>query len=281
LGHGYDPLQVGDVADGASLSNGMTRRTDLSSSRLAARRALLEQLDQRGPCAHALPSAHEDLLRKAHELIDAPHVRDAFDLGKESARTRDRYGRYRGGQACLLARRLVEAGVPWITVFFNHNIRGQDDHPELADEYGWDTHNDIFAAMREHLLPRFDHSISALLEDLEGRGLMKDTLVVCMGEFGRAPLVAVEKNFKGNSPGRKHWAQCYSIMLAGAAIRRGAVYGASDRRGAYPQSGPVTPGDLAATLFHALGIPADTHFTDLTNRPHRVTSGNPIMTLFG
>jgi hypothetical protein len=180
-----------------------------------------------------------------------------------------------------LARRLVEAGVPWITVFFNHNIRGQDDHPELADEYGWDTHNDIFVTMRELLLPSFDHSFSALLEDLEARGLLKDTLVVCMGEFGRAPLVAVERSFKGRSPGRKHWAQCYSVVLAGAGIRRGAVYGASDRHGAYPQANPVTPGDLAATLFHALGIPADTQFTDLTNRPHRATSGNPVTAEYG
>jgi hypothetical protein len=281
LGHGYDPLQIGDAADGRSLVNGMTKSPDLSSSRLAARRALLEQLDRRGPYVPARSSAHQDLLRKVYDLIDTPHVRDAFDLGKESARTRDRYGRSRGGQACLLARRLVEAGVPWVTVFFNHNIRGQDDHPELADAYGWDTHNDIFAAMREHLLPGFDHSLSALLEDLEARSLTKDTLVVCMGEFGRAPLVAVERNFKGDSPGRKHWAQCYSILLAGAGIRRGAVYGASDRRGAYPQSSPVAPSDLAATLFHALGIPADTHFTDLTNRPYRVTSGNPVMALFG
>jgi hypothetical protein len=198
----------------------------------------------------------------------------------ESAQVRDRYGRTRGGQACLLARRLVEAGVPWITVFFNHNIRGQDDHPELADEYGWDTHNDIFATMRDHLLPSFDHGFSALLEDLDARGLLTETLVVCMGEFGRAPLVAVEKTFKGSSPGRKHWAQCYSIVLAGAGIRRGAVYGASDRYAAYPQSNPISPGDLAATLFHALGIAADTHFTDLTNRPHRATTGNPVTGLF-
>jgi hypothetical protein len=138
-----------------------------------------------------------------------------------------------------------------------------------------------FSSMREHLLPSFDHSFSALLEDLEARGLLQDTLVVCMGEFGRAPLVAVERNFKGGSPGRKHWAQCYSVVLAGAGIRRGVVHGASDRHGAYPQSSPITPGDLSATLFHALGIPADTHFTDLTNRPHRVASGDPVAVLFG
>jgi hypothetical protein len=280
LGHGYDPLQLGDVSTGTSFLNGMTLRPELPIHRLADRRALLDQLDQRGPFANALPSAHQDLMRKAYYLIDSPRVRNAFDLSKESTRTRDRYGRYRGGQACLLARRLVEAGVPWITVFFNHNIRGQDDHPEVADEYGWDTHNDIFTSMREHLLPSFDHSLSALLEDLEASGLLKDTLVVGMGEFGRAPLVAVEKSFKGNSPGRKHWAQCYSVVLAGAGIRRGAVHGDSDRHGAYPQANPVTPGDLAATLFYALGIPAATHFTDLANRPHRVANGNPVAALF-
>jgi hypothetical protein len=281
LGHGYDPLQLGDAANGTSLLTGMTMDPELSLRRLAERRVLREQLVQRGPYGNALPTAHQDLMQKAYALIDSPRIRDAFDIGKESARTRDRYARTRGGQACLLARRLVEAGIPWITVFFNHNIRGQDDHPELADEYGWDTHNDIFVTMREHLLPSFDYSFSALLEDLEARGLLNDTLVVCMGEFGRAPLVAVEKNFKGNSPGRKHWAQCYSIVLAGAGIRRGAVHGASDRHGAYPQSNPVTPGDLAATLFHALGISADTHLTDLTNRPHRVVNGNPVVGLFG
>ncbi|HEY7152379.1 MAG TPA: DUF1501 domain-containing protein [Gemmataceae bacterium] len=281
LGHGYDPLQLGDVTQGTSLLNGITLRPELSTRRLATRRALLDQLDRRGPFANALLSVHQDHMRRAYDLIDSPRVRAAFDLSKESTQVRERYGRYRGGQACLLARRLVEAGVPWITVFFNHNIRGQDDHPEVADEYGWDTHNDIFTSMREHLLPSFDHSFSALLEDLEARGLLQDTLVVCMGEFGRAPLVAVERNFKGGSPGRKHWAQCYSVVLSGAGIRRGVVHGASDRHGAYPQSSPVTPGDLAATLFHALGIPADTHFTDLTNRPHRVASGDPVGVLFG
>jgi hypothetical protein len=281
LGHAYDPLQLGDVTNGTSLLNGMTLRPELSTSRLATRRALLDQLDVRGSFANALLWAHQDLMRRAYDLIDSPRVRHAFDLRKESAQARERYGRCRGGQACLLARRLVEAGVPWITVFFNHNIRGQDDHPDVADEYGWDTHNDIFTSLREHLLPSFDHSFSALLEDLEARGLLNDTLVVCMSEFGRAPRVAVEKKFQGSSPGRKHWAQCYSAVLAGAGIRPGAVFGASDRHGAYPQANPVTPGDLAATLFDALGIPADTHFADLTNRPHRATSGNPVMGLFG
>ncbi len=171
--------------------------------------------------------------------------------------------------------------MPWITVFFNHNIRGQDEHPDRTDEYGWDTHNDIFEAMRKHLLPRFDHSLSALLEDLDDRGLLTETLVVCMGEFGRAPLVALEKNFAGTTPGRKHWARCYSVVLAGAGVRCGALYGSSDRHAASPQANPVTPGDLAATMFHALGVPADALYTDRAGQPHRVATGEPVAGLFG
>jgi hypothetical protein len=180
-----------------------------------------------------------------------------------------------------MARRLVEAGVPWITVFFNHGIRGQDDYPNDTDEYGWDTHNDIFYALKNHLLPRFDYSASALLEDLHQRGLLATTLVVVMGEFGRAPLVALEKNFAGSSPGRKHWGACYSVVLAGAGIVPGAIFGSSDRHAAYPQTEPTTPGDLSATMFHALGIPAEAHYTDLTNRPYRAITGNPVTKLFG
>lgn len=277
LGRGYDPLELGDVSAGAAFLDGMSLPPDISRDRLQRRKALGAALG-----SGKVPVAgHGDLLRKAYELIDSPRVRKAFDLDQESPKVRDRYGRYRAGQACLLARRLIEAGVPWVTAFFNHTIRGQDDHPDETDMYGWDTHNDIFEAMHEHLLPRFDHSFSALLEDLDDRGLLKETLVVCMGEFGRAPLVAREKNFAGTTPGRKHWARCYSVVLAGAGVRRGAVYGASDRHGAYPQSLPVAPGDLAATMFHALGIPADTHYADLAGRPQRMTAGEPLSDLFG
>lgn len=273
LGHTYDPAELGNITQSDRLLGTLDLPDDLSHERLANRRGLLEKLD---------PAAGNDYqMKKAFELIDTPHVRTALDLEKESLRTRDHYGRDRSGQACLIARRLVEAGVPWITVFFNHGIRGQDDHPDETDEYGWDTHNDIFDALQNYLLPRFDLSVSALLEDLDQRGLLETTLVVVMGEFGRAPLVAVEKNFAGSSPGRKHWGACYSVVLAGAGVTRGAIYGSSDRQAAYPQSDPVTPGDLSATLFHALGISHHAHYTDLNNRPYRATSGNPVIGLFG
>ncbi len=273
LGRAYDPAELGNVLHSEQLMGALDLPANVPEERLASRRGLLDQLD---------PARGADFLtRRAFELINAPQVRCALDLNRESDRVRDRYGRDRSGQACLMARRLVEAGVPWITVFFNHGIRGQDDHPEDADEYGWDTHNDIFESLRRHLLPRFDWSVSALLEDLHQRGLLQTTLVVVMGEFGRAPLVALEKNFAGSSPGRKHWGACYSVVLCGAGVAPGAVYGASDRHGAYPQADPTTPGDLAATMFHALGIGADAHFTDLNNRPYRAVSGNPITRLFG
>jgi hypothetical protein len=201
-------------------------------------------------------------------------------LNAEPASIRDRYGRNRTGQACLLARRLVEAGVPLITVMFNHGIRGQDKAPELTDSYGWDTHNDIFEALRVHLLPRFDWSFSALLEDLEQRGLLQETLVLCMGEFGRAPRVAIEPKFTGASPGRKHWASVYSIVCAGAGVSRGAIVGASDKQAAYPKSPPVYPWDVAATLFSALGIDPGGHYEDSHNRPYPICIGSPITGLY-
>jgi len=276
LGRGYDPLDLGNVTEGTALLPTLAPRADLPATRLSDRRNLLNGLDSSRFPAAAAPNASQ-----AYELMNSRHVRDAFDLSHEPARVRERYGRFRAGQACLMGRRLVEAGVPWVTVFCNHNIRGQDFHYGEPDHYGWDTHNDIFEDMKDPLLPRFDQAYSALLEDLHERGLLKETLVVCMGEFGRAPLVAIEQTAGRGSPGRKHWAACYSVLLAGAGIAAGAVYGKSDRRAAYVRDEPVSPGDLAATMFHTLGIPANTHFHDLTNRPSRIVSGNPVVKLFG
>jgi hypothetical protein len=278
LGRGYDPLEFGNVTNGIELLAGLERPAGMTGERADERKALAEQLDQR---AKDWPGAasQTDILRKTYELLDSPRTRKAFDITTEPVAIRQRYGTYRAGQACLLARRLVEAGVPWITVFFNHSVRGQDTKPNDTDAYGWDTHNDIFVAMKDHLLPRFDQSFATLIEDLRERGLLETTLVVCMGEFGRAPLVALEKNFVGTSPGRKHWPSCYSVVLAGGGVPEGAVYGSSDRYAAYPQANPVTPGDLAATMLHALGIPADTHYTDTGGRTHRATTGNPLLNL--
>jgi uncharacterized protein (DUF1501 family) len=159
-------------------------------------------------------------------------------------------------------------------------IRGQDMTPTPEDEFGWDTHNDIFPTLRDHLLPRLDLNLSALLEDLQQRGLLEHTLVVCMGEFGRAPRVALEPGFAGNIPGRKHWASVYTVLLAGAGVPGGMVVGASDRIGAYPSSTPYSPCDLAATLFAALGIDPAAHYHDLAARPYAISSGRPIVELY-
>jgi hypothetical protein len=282
LGHGCEPLLVGDVTQESLALRGLDPLPNLPAVRLEERRTLLESLDHFSQHLQQNPAMLEmnPLYRQAYELLSARRYRQAFDLSAEPVAVRDRYGRHRSGQACLLARRLVEAGVPWITVIWNHSNRGQDKAPGQTDWYGWDTHNDIFDALEQHLLPRFDQSFAALLLDLEQRGLLQQTLVMCMGEFGRAPRVALEPRFAGSSPGRKHWASVYSVVAAGAGVVPGAIFGASDRIGGYPHSNPVGPWDLAATMFSALGVDPSGHYSDLTGRPFPITIGKPIEGLY-
>ncbi|WP_010585165.1 DUF1501 domain-containing protein [Schlesneria paludicola] len=282
LGRRYEPLMIGDVFHSMAGIEGLQPQPELPLIRQSARVSLLETMDQakRQFESNRHLSEMSELYRQARTLLESPQCRHAFDLTRESEQIRERYGSWRSGQACLLARRLVEAGVPLITVFLSHSARGQDKAPASTDEYGWDTHNDIFYAMKEHLLPRFDISFSALLEDLEERGLLDSTLVVCMGEFGRAPRIAREASFAGTSPGRKHWASVYSIVMAGAGVRRGHVVGASDRIAAYPESTPLTPGDVAATMFSSLGVDPTGHYLDATGRPWPLATGQPIAELY-
>ena len=282
LGRKYEPLTVGDVSDSAVALDGLEPQPDLPLVRQSSRTSLLDAIDRTRRQFNSDRNALEmsELYRQAHSLLESPQCCHAFDLSQESDRVRDRYGRFRSGQACLLARRLVEAGVPLITVFLNHSARGQDKSPNETDLYGWDTHNDIFYAMKQHLLPRFDICCSALLEDLDQRGLLDSTLVVCMGEFGRAPRVALEPNFAGSTPGRKHWASVYSIVMAGASVKRGHIVGASDRIAAYPETTPLTPGDIAATMFSSLGLDPSSHYTDAAGRPFPLATGKPISELY-
>ena len=282
LGRNFEPLIVGDLTREQNSLADLDPRAELPSVRLDERQKLLASLDAAttGLANDRTRLDRNVLTRQAFELLASERLRTAFDLDREPEKVLERYGRHRSGLSCLMGRRLVEAGVPWVTVFFNHGIRGQDDFPDDTNEYGWDTHNDIFEAMKERLLPRFDAGFSCLLEDLEQRGLLDTTLVVCMGEFGRAPVVALEKNFAGASPGRKHWPMCYSVVLAGAGINKGATYGASDKNGAYPSGTPVSPGDLAATMFHALGVDPAGHFLDGIDRPWPIAIGKPVAGLY-
>jgi hypothetical protein len=281
LGGEYTPTVVGDAREKLVLFD-QAAGAGVPTVRREARRSLLEAIEsachdwERDAAMLAMSRSY----RQAYSFLASPRYREAFDLSREPDALRDRYGRHRSGQACLLARRLVEAGVPLITVMWNHSARGQDRRPNDPEWFGWDTHNDIFATLREVLLPRFDQSFSTLLEDLESRGLLDETLVVCMGEFGRAPRVAIEAKFAGASPGRKHWAGTYSIVLAGAGVARGAVLGASDRIAAYPLADRVAPWDVAATIFAALGVDPATEYLDPLGRPFPLTIGTPIARLY-
>ncbi|MCO6455956.1 MAG: DUF1501 domain-containing protein [Pirellulaceae bacterium] len=282
LGREYEPLVLGDVREGSPGLPGLEAQSDVPVERMAARRGLKQSLDAAVPRLTELLPARDlsRLYDRACDFLSSPHCRQAFQLEREPRAVRERYGLYRTGQACLLARRLVEAGVPWITVMCNHTNRGQDQAPDDPEVYGWDTHNDIFEALRVHLLPRFDLTFSALLEDLDQRGLLDQTLVVCLGEFGRAPRVALEPRFAGSTPGRKHWASVYSIVMAGAGVARGGVIGASDRFGGEPITERIGPWDVAASLFWSLGIDPHSHYEDATGRPFALATGRPIRELY-
>ncbi len=283
LGRGYDPMTLGDVSKDRIAVPSLIPHVDLPPVRLEARRSLLASVESEMRLleGHQTMLDRQDLYQQAFEMLARPEAREAFDLSEEPEALRDRYGRNRSGQACLLARRLVEAGVPLITVIWSHSNRGQDKAPDNTDSYGWDNHNDIFYGLKNHLLPRFDQGFSALIEDLDQRGMLEDTLVICMGEFGRAPLVALEPRFAGATPGRKHWSWVYSIAMAGAGVQRGAVVGASDQRGAYPIEQAYGPWDVVATMFSALGINPEQHYFDLLNRPIRISDGQLMRAIYG
>lgn len=283
LGRAYEPLVIGDPSDAAGALPDLSPRPELPPVRQDGRLTLKQSLDRYAARLEANQQAADmdRLYGQASRMLSSRATREAFDLSAESAKVRERYGDNRTGQAMLLARRLVEAGVPYINVIATHSNRGQDMDPDDTDAYGWDTHNDIFDALKNRLLPRFDQSFSALIEDLDQRGLLDQTLVVCMGEFGRAPKVALEPKFAGASPGRKHWAAVYSIAMAGAGIQRGAIVGASDRLGAEPVTDRYGPWDVAATMFHALGIDPRGHYTDSLNRPYAIAGGRVMEAIYG
>jgi hypothetical protein len=204
---------------------------------------------------------------KAIRMLTSPRVRAAFDLEAEPAALRDRYGRTTYGQGCLLARRLVEAGVTFVTVYFARSIGGR-----RVNEGGWDTHGfdntRMFEIVDKYQHPITDQTLSALLDDLEERGLLDDTLVLWMGEFGRTPKINA-------SASRDHWPQCYTALLAGGGVKRGFVHGASDAEGMFPARHPVRPEDLAATLYMLMGIAPETEVHDLAGRPLAI-AGRPV-----
>jgi hypothetical protein len=269
LGRQFDPLAV--IQD-PSLPNfnvaELSLPADVSPARLEDRAALLQLVDQQAKSLEQSIEARglNAYQERAVKLLTSPAVRQAFDLGREPESLRDRYGRNTLGQSCLLARRLVEAGVRLVTVCSGFNGKTPQD--------AWDTHKDNFRKLKSQLLPPFDRGVSALLDDLNQRGLIKRTLLLVMGEFGRTPRI-------NKDAGRDHWQHNYSILLAGGGVQPGRVLGQSDRQGAFPISGRVrTPADICATVYHHLDIDPHQEMQDQAGKPMPLTKGE-VMTEVG
>jgi hypothetical protein len=262
LGPLVDPLAVNGEPGTAEAVPALSPPADVPAGRLERRAALLAALEGRAP-ASSESQTLGDVRRQAVALSGATgRSARAFALDREPARLRDAYGRHRFGQALLLARRLAEAGVPMIAVHFN----------EMTVCDGWDTHSKNFEALRGELLPMLDQSLSALLEDLEQRGRLDETLVVVMGEFGRTPKINTQA-------GRDHWGSCQSVLLAGGGIQGGQAYGSSDRIGAYPASHPVDPVDVHATVYRCMGLDPEQPMYDNLRRPYPLSTGRAILPL--
>jgi len=269
LGPQWNPeLFVGDPSEPTYEIESL-RETDITPVQLRQRQSLLSQIEDRFRRLDASVRTYDVYQQQAFDLLTSGRARQAFDLTQESDPVRDRYGRNRWGQCVLLARRLVEAGVRLVHVQWP-----REPGDNASDNPLWDTHAQNADRVEDVLCPMFDVGYTALLEDLDQRGLLDETLVVAIGEFGRTPKI----NAKG---GRDHWGPVFSFTLAGAGISGGQVYGSSDQTGAYPASGKVRPGDLTATMFHLMGIPHQGAFHDSLNRPHRLTEGEPLWKLLG
>lgn len=261
LGRRYDPVVLSGQRTARTL--GLEALPTLGLTRLAERAAMLEALDRR-PAGMPLPSPMADFDKhaaRALDMVTSPRARAAFDLEREPAKLRQRYGPGLG-QRMLLARRLVEAGVRFVTVV-------------VFVRHGWDHHPEIFPRLRDEA-PPYDQGYAALLEDLHQRGLLPDTLVVSVGEFGRTPKL----NADPKGPGRDHWSRCFSMTIGGGGVRTGLVLGNSDAHAAYPRDRPVTVNDLAHTIYHTLGLDPAREAHSIDGRPFAaLPAGAPIREL--
>ena len=283
LGKAFDPYTLfpdGDDMDMAKMNrikvDDLKLRPEVFAVRLQ-RRAKLREAFNAG--MRDIDQAVADLklneyYDRALSLIVSGRAREAFDLQSETDETRDLYGRNTFGQSCLLARRLVEAGTKVVEVIW----------PKVAnsDNHSWDHHSDLTNRMRDRSGPMLDQGLSGLLTDMDRRGLLDETLVVAVGEFGRSPQKGFSTSGNGNSPdGRDHWPYCYTAVLAGAGIRRGHVHGQSDKTGSAPLADPVHPGELLASIYHAFGIDPATIVYNHLNQPRELVKAEAVTRLFG
>jgi hypothetical protein len=260
LGVGYNPFSVGADPSQKNFSvRNLTLPNGISMSRLESRRKLLKTVDtlRRDFDQSGLMDGLDAFTRKAFEMVTSPAAQKAFDINQENDKTRDLYGRSNLGQSMLLARRLIEAGVTFVTV----------------NAGGWDTHANNFEALKKQKLPQFDLAWSGLLQDMHGRGLLKNTLVLVWGEFGRTPRV-------NNNAGRDHWPGAMSVVLAGGGLKMGQAIGASDAKAEYPKERPLSPEDVLSTMYGVLGIDQNIHYLNEAQRPLKIlNSGAPIREL--
>jgi hypothetical protein len=263
LGDEYNPFEVLDDPNARGFKvRDLSVAGDAERTRLERRYTMLAELDRHQKHIEEtapVVKARDTFYEKAHSLISSPAAKKAFDLNLEADKTRDNYGRHTFGQSCLLARRLIEAGVHFVTVTSG----------------GWDTHQNNFKSLKDRLLPQLDQGYAALLQDLHDRGLLESTLVVWFGDFGRTPKI-------NPSAGRDHWASAGVACMGGGGVKTGEVVGATNQLGEFVVDNPVTPQDLAATIYHALGIPLHTYYRSQEGRPvELVPEGKPIPQLVG
>ncbi len=264
LGRAWDPWLIKcDPSNADFQVTGLTPVDGVSRERLDDRLGVLDQLNRRAAADAGDYKDHDIWSHKALDLLSSANSRKAFDLSQESHATRQRYGQHRFGQSVLLARRLIESGVSLVQVNWTRSGDINSSSPM------WDTHQKNSHLLKTELMPPMDAACSALIDDLHDRGLLDETLVVWMGEFGRTPKI-------NPSGGRDHWGNVFSVALAGGGIQGGVVHGASDALGAYPKHGIVQPEDLLTTIFHCLGLNADLTITDTQGRPAPIARGETI-----
>ena len=267
LGPKFDPWQIqADPNDKSFRMDALQMRDGITSDRLLSRRDLLDQLHRdNNPLAAPESIAFREQQQSAFNLLTSGKLVNAFEIARESDAVRDRYGRNKFGQSLLLSRRLIEAGVPIVQA-------------TMGIVQTWDTHTDNWGKLKNTLLPQLDQGLAALMDDLVASGLLEQTLVVVMGEFGRTPKIST---LPGETlPGRDHWAHAYSGLFAGAGVLGGQVIGQTDARAAYPVTRPWSPADVCSTLFNALGVEQDVTILDPLQRPHHLLNGTIINPLY-
>jgi len=258
----------------------LTLDTNMTAARVSDRRALLEALNTaRSDLDHEMQV--RNLTRqqeRAFAMLSSSATSGAFDIASESLAAQERYGKTINGTSLLMARRLVEAGVPFVTVFWKEDEAIAE---RCASAGGWDTHANNFNCLKDYLLPEFDRGFSALLEDLAQRGLLEETLVLVTSEMGRKPQVGDPRSGGRFGAGRDHWTACMSVVMAGGGIQGGQIYGKTDAHAAYPAENPVGPEDITKTVYHAMGI-ENLEAIDLQGRPYNLLEeGRPLVGLFG